>query len=192
MGNSISEYSAFYLLDNNKRTEKIDRHIFRLNYNSASWTFYKRTNWDLMTERLILSIVAVIMLALTFKKGDEQTTLLTSGLTVGILITWTGVPTVITVGLIIYMLTALLISLTNLRSKELTKFNRTTIVLTGVFAFGANLFSVMHWPYAGEIRLSMIIPIILYIISLVKGMIRRKEFGYLTIMSVEFILRLIR
>jgi len=145
-----------------------------------------------MTERLILSIVAVIMLALTFKKGDEQTTLLTSGLTVGILITWTGVPTVITVGLIIYMLTALLISLTNLRSKELTKFNRTTIVLTGVFAFGANLFSVMHWPYAGEIRLSMIIPIILYIISLVKGMIRRKEFGYLTIMSVEFILRLIR
>jgi hypothetical protein len=145
-----------------------------------------------MTERIILSIVAILMLSLTLKKGDKQTTLLTSGLTVGILITWSGVPTVITVGLIIYMLTALLISLINLRSKELTKFNRTTIVLTGVFAFGANLFTVMHWPYVGEIRLSMIIPIILYIISLVKGMISRKEFGYLTIMNVEFILRLIR
>ena len=170
----------------------MDSHIFRLNYNTASWAFYARTNWNLMTERIILSIVALIMLALTFKKGDKQTTLLTSGLTVGILITWIGVPTVITVGLIIYMLTALLISLTILRSKKLTKFNRTTIVLTGVFAFGANLFSIMHWPYAGEIRLSMIIPIILYIISLVKGMIKRKEFGYQTIMNVEFLLRLIR
>lgn len=145
-----------------------------------------------MTERIILSIVALIMLGLTFKKGDKQTILLTAGLTFGILITWTAVPTVITVGLIVYILTALLISLTNLRSKEHTKFNQSTIVLTGLFAFGANLFSIMHWPYAGEIRLSMIIPIILYIISLVKGMIKRKEFGYQTIMNVEFLLRLIR
>lgn len=145
-----------------------------------------------MTERIILSIVAILMLAFTLKRGNKQTTLLTAGLTVGILTTWTGLPTVITVGMIIYMLTALLISLTNLRSKELTRFNRTTIVLTGVFAFVTNLFLIMHWPYAAEVRLSMIIPIIFYIISLVKGMIRRKEFGYITIMNVEFLLRLIR
>lgn len=145
-----------------------------------------------MTERIILSIVAILMLAFTLKRGNKQTTLLTAGLTVGILTTWTGLPTVITVGMIIYMLTALLISLTNLRSKELTRFNRTTIVLTGVFAFVTNLFLIMHWPYAAEVRLSMIIPIIFYIISLVKGMIRRKEFGYITMMNVEFLLRLIR
>lgn len=145
-----------------------------------------------MTERIILSIVAILMLAFTLKRGNKQTTLLTAGLTVGILTTWTGLPTVITVGMIIYMLTALLISLTNLRNKELTRFNRTTIVLTGVFAFVTNLFLIMHWPYAAEVRLSMIIPIILYLISLVKGMIRRKEFGYNTIMNVEFLLRLIR
>lgn len=145
-----------------------------------------------MTERIILSIVAILMLAFTLKRGNKQTTLFTAGLTVGILTTWTGLPTVITVGMIIYMLTALLISLTNLRSKELTRFNRTTIVLTGVFAFVTNLFLIMHWPYAAEVRLSMIIPIIFYIISLVKGMIRRKEFGYITIMNVEFLLRLIR
>ena len=145
-----------------------------------------------MTERIILSIVALIMLTLTFKKGDKQTTLLTAGLTFGILITWTGVPTTITVGLIVYILTGLLISLANLRCKQHTRLNQTTIVLSGVFAFGANLFSIMHMPYAGEIRLSMIIPIILYIISLANGMIKRKEFGYMTIMNVEFLLRLIR
>jgi hypothetical protein len=67
-----------------------------------------------------------------------------------------------------------------------------TIAIAGFFAFGANLFSIMHWPYAGEIRLSMIIPIALYLTSLFNGMIRRKEIGYLTIMNVEFIMRLIR
>ncbi|MGI9532441.1 hypothetical protein [Lutimonas sp.] len=145
-----------------------------------------------MTERIILSIVAIIMFALTLKKGDKGTKLLTAGLTVGILITWTGLPMLITAGLIIYMLTGLMISFSNLKSKELTKLNQTTIVIAGILAFVANLFSIMHWPYAGEMRLSMIIPIALYIISLFNGMIKRKEMGYLTIMNVEFILRLIR
>jgi hypothetical protein len=145
-----------------------------------------------MTERIILSIVAIIMFALTLKKGDKVAKLLTAGLTVGILITWTGLPMLITAGLIIYMLTGLMISLSNFKSKELTKLNRTTIIIAGFFAFGANLFSIMHLPYAEVIRLSMVIPIVLYIVILINGMIKRKEFGYLTIMNVEFIMRLIR
>jgi len=145
-----------------------------------------------MTERIIISVVAIVMLALTFKKGDKKSTLLTTALTVGILITWTGVQTVITIGLITYMMTSLLIAIINLRSKGLGVFNRTTIVLTGIFAFVVNLFLIMHWPYAGEIRLSMIIPIILYLISFFKGMLKRNEMGYLTIMNVDFLLRLIR
>ncbi len=145
-----------------------------------------------MTERIILSIVAIIMLALTFKKGDKLTTFLTAGLTVGLLLTWTGISFIITTGLIIYIFTALFISIINFKNKGLTTFNRTTIVLSGFFVFGANLFSLMHWPYAGEIRISMIIPIILFLVSLFKGMVKRKEIGYLTIMNVDFLLRLIR
>jgi hypothetical protein len=145
-----------------------------------------------MTERIILSIVSIIMLAFTLKKGDKWTILLTTGLTIGILVTWTRVPAMITVGLITSMLTAIFISLINLKTKGLSKINQLIIVVTGVWAFGANLFSIMHWPYAGEIRLSMIIPIILYVISLLNGMIRKKELGYLTIMNVEFVLRLFR
>lgn len=132
------------------------------------------------------------MLAFTLKKGDKWTILLTTGLTIGILVTWTRVPAMITVGLITSMLTAIFISLINLKTKGLSKINQLIIVVTGVWAFGANLFSIMHWPYAGEIRLSMIIPIILYVISLLNGMIRKKELGYLTIMNVEFVLRLFR
>ncbi len=145
-----------------------------------------------MTERIILSIVSIIMLALTLKKGDKQSIILTVGLTNGILITWTRVPVVITIGLVTYMLMALMIAMNSLRTKELSKLNQVTIILSGIWAFGANLFSIMHWPYAGEIRLSMIIPIIFYIISLLYGMTKRKEFGYLTIINVEFALRLFR
>ena len=145
-----------------------------------------------MTERIILSIVSIIMLALTLKKGDKQSIILTVGLTIGILITWTRVSVVITIGLVTYMLTALMIAMNSLRTKELSKLNQVTIILSGIWAFGANLFSIMHWPYAGEIRLSMIIPIIFYIISLLYGMTKRKEFGYLTIINVEFALRLFR
>jgi hypothetical protein len=145
-----------------------------------------------MTERIILSIVAIIMLVLTLKKDDRQTTLLTAGLTFGILITWIGTPIIISIGLITYMLTALLISLTNLRKKGLSKLNQITIVIAGIWAFVLNLMLIMHLPYASEVRISVIIPIILYLISLIRGMIKRKELGSLTIMNVEFILRLIR
>ena len=132
------------------------------------------------------------MLFLTSKKGDKMTLYLTVGLTLGIFITWIGIPIIKTVGLLIYMLSGLLISLTNLKAKGLSKMDKLTIILAGLFTFGVNLFSFMRWPYAGEVRLSLIIPVSLFLITLFSGMIKRKEVGYLTIMNVAFILRLIR
>ena len=123
-----------------------------------------------MTERIILSIVSIIMLALSLKKGDKQSIIFTIGLTIGILITWSRVPVVMTIGLVTYMLTALMIVINSLRMKELSNLNQVTIIFSGIWTLGANLFSIMHWPYADEIRLSMIIPIIFYIISLIYGM----------------------
>jgi hypothetical protein len=145
-----------------------------------------------MKERIILSLVSIIILVLTLKKGDKQTIFLTSGLTIGILITWINMPVIIIVGLLIYMLTSIMIAINSLRRKELSILNQLTITLSGICAFGTTLFSVMQWPFAGEIRLISIIPIIFYIISLRYGMTKRKEIGYLTIMNVEFVLRLIR
>jgi hypothetical protein len=145
-----------------------------------------------MKERIVISIISIIMLALTLKKGDKRTIFLTIGLTLGILITWTRIPAITIIGLVTYMLSALMIAMTSFRNKELSKLNQVTIILSGIWAFGSNLVSIMHWPYAGVIRLSMIIPIIFYIISLLYGMTKRKEFGYLTIMNVEFALRLFR
>lgn len=145
-----------------------------------------------MTERIILSIISIIMLVITLKKGDKLTIILTTGLTIGILITLIKIPMLIFLGSIIYMFTALWIAITNLKRKDLTKLNQVTILLSGIWAFIGNLSSILHWPYAEIFRLSMIIPILFFIISLFYGMIKRKEFGYLSIMNLEFALRLIR
>jgi hypothetical protein len=132
------------------------------------------------------------MLALTIRKGDRESICLTLGLTLGILLTLTRTPIFATVGLIIHMLTSLLISIFNLRHKEFSTFYQLTIILSGIWAFVSNLFSIMEWPFAEEIRLTIIIPILFYMINLFYGMLKRKEFGYLTIINMEFILRIIR
>lgn len=145
-----------------------------------------------MIEKIFISVVALIMLVLTSRKDDRTTTLLTLGLTIGILISWTGLPIIIFSGLILYMFCALFIAILQLKNNKLSKLNKTTIVLAGIWAFGTHLFSIMHWPYAGEVKLSLIIPIVFYFISLTKGMIKRKELGYLTIMNIDFLLQLLR
>lgn len=144
-----------------------------------------------MTEKIVLSTVSIAMLIFTLQKGDKQSTFLTAGLTIGILITWVNVSQIITLGLVIYMLSALMISFLHLRIKNLSKLKLATIILTGFVAFISNLFSIMSWPGFGAIRLILIIPIVLYILVLIKGMIKRKELGYLTIMNTEMILRMI-
>ena len=132
------------------------------------------------------------MLSLTLKMGDKKSKLLTAGLTLGILITWTEVPTLIMIGLILYMLTGLVISLSNLNRKELSKLHWMTIVISGAIAFTGKLFSIMNWPYASEIRIIMLIPIALYLVSLFKGLIKSKELGFTSILNAEFMLSLIR
>lgn len=145
-----------------------------------------------MTERIIISIIASITLILTIRKGDKLSIILTIGLTLGIFVTWTGIPIVITIGMIIYMVSVLLISINGIINKELNIMDKILISLIGLWALSANLFSVIHWPYASEVKLSMIIPLTFYLILLGKGIVKKKEFGYLTILNADFLMRLLR
>ncbi len=145
-----------------------------------------------MTEKIILLIISIIMLVITLKKGDKLTIFLTTGLTIGILITLTKIPILLFIGSIIYMLTALGITIISIKRKDLTKLNQVTILLSGIWAFVGNLSSIMHWPHAEIFHLSMIIPILFFVISLFYGMFKRKEFGYLSIMNLEFAFHLFR
>ena len=145
-----------------------------------------------MTERIILTIVALIMFALTIKKSDIITIILTTCLTFGILITWSGVQSLVSIGIVTYMLTALVIAIINLEKKGLSKFNRQTIFLAGLFSFLSNLFAFMQWPFATIIRFCIIIPLAFFLISLFKGITKRNEIGQLTIMNIELLLKFLR
>ncbi|MFD2890402.1 hypothetical protein ACFS5J_00020 [Flavobacterium chuncheonense] len=145
-----------------------------------------------MTERIILTIVALIMFALTIKKSDIITIILTTCLTFGILITWSGVQSLISIGIITYMLTALVIAIINLEKKGLSKFNRRTIFLAGLFSFFSNLFAFMQWPFTTIIRFCIIIPLAFFLISLFKGIAKRDEIGQLTIINIELLLKFLR
>jgi len=144
-----------------------------------------------MTERIILSIVAIIMLILTIQRNKKLPIILTSGLTIGILITWTENPMVIMFGMLIYILSALFVAIYGLKNKELLKYEKVIISLTGLFSFTANLFAFMHYPFAYEIGFSMIIPLTLFLVTLGKGMIHKSEFGLMTVLNVDFLLRFI-
>jgi hypothetical protein len=144
-----------------------------------------------MTERIILSIVAILMLILTVQRNKKWPIILTCGLTIGILITWTGIPLVITLGMMIYMISALSITIYGLKKKELPIYEKIIISLSGIFSFISNLFALMHYPYAYEMGLSMIIPLILYLVVIGKGMTKKSEFGFMTILNVQFLMRFI-
>ena len=143
-----------------------------------------------MTERIILSVVALIMLILTIKKGENKSIFLTSGLTFGILITFIDISAVKLTGYIIYMFTALIISLFHLWRGRLSRFEQVTIIISGFYAFVFKLFSIMVWPGLGALIVLSIIPITLYLIALNNEIKKRNEFGFVTIMNTEFILRL--
>lgn len=145
-----------------------------------------------MTDRIILTIVSIIMLILTIQKKEKYSITLTCGLTLGILITWTKNPIMISSGMLIYMIAALLITFYGVRKKEISKLERSVISISGIWAFMTKLFVLNHYPYTNEIKVSMLIPLILYLILIGNGMIKKKEFGFLTILNIEFLLRFLR
>ena len=145
-----------------------------------------------MTERIILTIVSIAMLILTIQKKEKYSIILTCGLTLGIIITWTRIPIIITSGILIYMITTLLITFYGIRKKELLKSEKIIISITGIWPFIAKVFAFNHYPYTNEIRLSMIIPLLLYLILIGKGIIKKKECGFMTILNVEFLLKFLR
>ncbi len=145
-----------------------------------------------MTEKIIISIIAVLMLILTIRRNEKWSIILTSGLTIGVLFTWAGIPLLSIIGLLIYMISALSIVIYGIKKHELQRIEKIVISLMGIWAFIANLFELNHYPYANEIRLSMVIPLILYIILIGKGILKKKEFGFLTILNVDFLFRLLR
>ncbi|TLX72834.1 hypothetical protein E9993_16980 [Labilibacter sediminis] len=145
-----------------------------------------------MTERIILIVVSVLMLVLTLSKKDKNTSMLTLGLTLGVALTLFENKIVLTIGFLIYILSSLMIGIYGIKAKKLKTLEKTVIILCGFWSFYANVSAILHLPYGLELRLSVIIPMILYFVLISKGIYRKKEFGFLTILNLDFLFRFLR
>jgi len=80
---------------------------------------------------------------------------------------------------------ALLVAIFSMTNRDLTMLDKIGAVTIGIWSatllFGSN----MHWPYAGAMTVSTIIPLSLYLILLSKGLFNKNEFPYLTILASE-------
>ena len=146
-----------------------------------------------MTERIILSIVAVAMFLLTMKKQGMFHKIITGTFTIGILITWTGLPLIITFGFLIFTLGSALTIAYIFTQEHLLTLDKIIIGLTSLIVFTGNLFAIMHWPYGNEIKILTIIPLIAFIILLMKTKMKLKpEIGFMTILAVSCLLKFIK
>lgn len=132
------------------------------------------------------------MLILTTQKKEKYSIILTAGLTLGILMSWFSVPIIISIGMLTYMISALLIIIYGIGQKQLSNLERIVIAIAGMWSFVTILYQLNHFPYANEIKISVVIPLALYLILLSKGIITKKEFGFLTILNLGFLLILLR
>lgn len=144
-----------------------------------------------MTQRIILSVISIAMLAFSLQNRDKKSLFLTVGLTVAVLISWMDSPMVMNVDFFLYTAIALLISFFGLANHDQPGFNRVAMFLICIWSVGIMLAGFIHWPYAGEMRLSTLIPLGLYIILLRRGLFHKNEFPYTTILSTGLFLYLL-
>jgi hypothetical protein len=146
-----------------------------------------------MTERIILSVVTVIMFLLTLRQQGLFVKLIVGGLTIGVLLTWTANPTIITIGFLLFTICSLLTTIYGLTQKHLTSLEKVIISLTGFIVMTGNIFAFQNWPYAIVIGMVMIIPVIGFIILLFQTKIKFKQWtGLMTILAVNSLINFIK
>ena len=143
-----------------------------------------------MEELLLLSTIAVLgtLIALKFKGVFHK--IISIGLTISILFVWlsawigreyynfsmTGImiflfvaPLLLAIATIIYGLTV----------KQLNKLEKISITTTGVFFTIFGISNLMHFPFAEQIRLLMIVPIIITLTTFIKGRKITREMSFM-------------
>jgi hypothetical protein len=145
-----------------------------------------------MTERIILSIVTVTMLLLTIKQQGLFNKIIIIGLTIGVLITWVGLPLIILMGFSIYTLCSLLTIIYSFTQKHLLFFEKVIISLTGFIVLIGNIFAIQHWPFANQIKVIMVIPVLAYFSLLIFTKMKiNKETGFMTVFAIGCLLKFI-
>ncbi len=130
-------------------------------------------------EKLIISAVAILgtIIAIKFKGLFHKA--ISFGLLITVLLVWTGDKYIIKgsfIGLTILTITTFIYGFT---VNDLNRLEKINIITMGLFLTVSSIFKLLHFPGAGEIKLSMAVPIIIALATFVKGRKLTREMSFM-------------
>jgi len=130
-------------------------------------------------EKLLLSAVAVLGTLIAFKFKGIYHKIISVGLTISVLLLWTSGTLFITSSFITVGLLSIATFVYGLTVKGFDKLEKISVTTTGIFLAVSFIFKLMHFPFAGLIKLSMIIPIILTLVTFIRGRKLTREMSFM-------------
>ena len=130
-------------------------------------------------EKVIILAVAILgtLIAIKFKGLFHK--VIAFGLTISVLLVWTGNKYIITgsfIGLAILTITTFIYGLT---VKDLNRIEKISITTMGLFLTISSFFKLLHLPGAGIIKLTMAVPIIIALATFVKSGKLTREMSFM-------------
>ena len=127
----------------------------------------------------ILSAVAILGTFIAFKFKGVYHKIISAGLTISVLLVWTSNNYFITVGFITVSFLTIATFVYGLIVKELNNFEKVCITIMGAFLAVSSIFNLMHLPFAGEIKISMIVPIIITLATFIRDRKLTREMSFM-------------
>jgi hypothetical protein len=130
-------------------------------------------------EKIALSIIAILGLITALKFKGIFHKVISIGITLAILITWIKSDIVLFISYILLLIFAIVTSIYGLKAKELRTIERNSIITMGGFLAIYFTFAILHLPGGGIMKILLLIPIVLTIISYRKHRKLTKEMSFL-------------
>ena len=136
---------------------------------------------------LILLVVTILGNIIAFKFKGLFHKVISIGLTISVwgltisalLLIGTDNAYIITGSFITITLLSITTFIYGLTIKEVNNFEKISIITMFFFLIVISFFQLFHWPFAGLIKLSMIIPIIITLTAFIKGRRLTKEMSFM-------------
>ncbi len=143
-------------------------------------------------EKLIITVVAILgtLIAIKFKGIFHK--LIAIGLTISVLLVWTGDQYIITGSFIALFVITIATFIYGLTVKDITKIEKVSIIVMGLFQTISSLFNLLHIPGAGLIKIAMVVPIIIMLATFVKLRKLTREMSFMIFWFVYAIAEFLR
>ena len=109
------------------------------------------------------------------------------GLLTGLILTLINFKTIITLGVVIYAVSCLGVILNGFKQKN--RIRSVVITYTGLIALLSIISMLFGFPYATELHILMILPILGFVYLIFRNKLTRLEYGFLIILNIDLLIR---